>query len=157
MSDWCSRWDLNPHTLGAYASETYVSTIPPPEHIQQTFTRCTCTPLRFATGVWLRCVVRYTDSHLRTSTIPPPEQVLESIEKRNRKSNYSTSFRSVSGALVLISFHTTYWNIPTKTCCPPEMIKRRIAPNMNRAPKSGDISLNTDVQSILSCPSRAVI
>ena len=42
---WCSRWDLNPHTRRAYVSETYVSTIPPPEHIQQTFTCCTCTPL----------------------------------------------------------------------------------------------------------------
>ncbi len=31
MLFWCSRWDLNPHTLGAYASETYVSTIPPLE------------------------------------------------------------------------------------------------------------------------------
>lgn len=30
---WCSGWDLNPHTLRAYASETYVSTIPPPEQI----------------------------------------------------------------------------------------------------------------------------
>ncbi len=29
--EWCSRWDLNPHALGAYASETYMSTIPSPE------------------------------------------------------------------------------------------------------------------------------
>ncbi len=36
---------LEPTHPKAYASETYVSTIPPPEHIQQTFTCCTCTPL----------------------------------------------------------------------------------------------------------------
>ncbi len=35
---------LEPTHPKAYASETYVSTIPPPEHIQQTFTCCTCTP-----------------------------------------------------------------------------------------------------------------
>jgi hypothetical protein len=34
---WCSRWDLNPHTHRAYASETYVSTIPPPEHFSTNF------------------------------------------------------------------------------------------------------------------------
>ena len=28
---WCSRWELNPHTHRAYASETYMSTIPSPE------------------------------------------------------------------------------------------------------------------------------
>jgi hypothetical protein len=51
-------------------------------------------------GVWLRCVVRFTDSHLRTSTIPSPEQSVfvfilfridQSgqliIEKRNRNAN----------------------------------------------------------------------
>ncbi len=37
--DWCSRWDLNPHTRRAYASETYVSTIPPPERVKQTQTQ----------------------------------------------------------------------------------------------------------------------
>lgn len=32
---WCSRWDLNPHVRRTYASETYVSTIPPPEQIPE--------------------------------------------------------------------------------------------------------------------------
>lgn len=32
--DWCRERDLNPHTLWAYASETYVSTIPPPRQVE---------------------------------------------------------------------------------------------------------------------------
>ena len=34
---WCSRWDLNPHARRAYASETYVSTIPPPEQVSEAY------------------------------------------------------------------------------------------------------------------------
>ena len=72
-----------------------------------------------------------------------------SIEKRQRKSNYSSIFStmSVSDTSVVTSFHTTYWNIPTKTCCPPKRIKRRIAPSMNRSHESGERVSISDAQS----------
>ena len=44
---------LEPTHPKAYASETYVSTIPPPELIIRTYGRSTCTPLDFVSEVWL--------------------------------------------------------------------------------------------------------
>ena len=48
---WCSRWDLNPHAHRAYASETYMSTIPSPEQSVFSGSICsrTCTPLECRT------------------------------------------------------------------------------------------------------------
>ena len=79
LLNWCSRWDLNPHTHRAYASETYVSTIPPPEHFSTNLHVLYVYPFRMSH--------RFTDARslgygslsqiptVHTSTIPPPEQV----------------------------------------------------------------------------------
>ena len=66
--------------LAATASKTVMSTIPSPGQICLDLQLFVMYPSRVSSryrgdslsGVWLRCVVCFTDSHLRTSTIPSP-------------------------------------------------------------------------------------
>ena len=44
---------LEPTHPKAYASETYVSTIPPPELIFWIYSKCTCTPFERLTTSWM--------------------------------------------------------------------------------------------------------
>ncbi len=86
------RKGFEPSHLAAYASETYVFTIPPPGHTIFLYGYCPCTPLRYTPGVWLSNS-RYHS--FRTAHLP-----FHQLRKKNENNPHISIIFSIEPTLI---------------------------------------------------------